>query len=77
MLAPFASNVKSGEATLSSLSILDLAIAQPLPKLQIIFLFGLARQSKNVVGFDQGGILRLKRKLYVKDVEFTTRLITA
>ena len=44
MLALFASNVKSGEATLSSLSILDLAIEQPLPKLQIIFLFGQTKQ---------------------------------
>ena len=39
MLALFASNVKSGEATLSPLSILDLAIEKLLSKLQIIFLF--------------------------------------
>lgn len=49
MLALFASNVKSGEATLSSLSILDLAIEQPLPKLQIIFLFGFG-QTKQKCG---------------------------
>ena len=39
MLALFARNVKSGEATHGPLSILDLATEQPLPKLQLIFLF--------------------------------------
>ena len=45
MLALFASNVKSGEATLSPLNILDLAIEKPLPKLQIfLFKFGQTKQ---------------------------------
>lgn len=39
MLALYVSNVNSGEATPGPLNILDLAIEQPLPKLQLIFLF--------------------------------------
>ena len=76
MLALFSRNVKSGEVTLSPLSILDLAIERPLPKIQIICLFEFGQTKQKGVGFDPGGIMRFKRKLYVKDVEFTTRLIT-
>ena len=63
MLALFASNVKSGEATLSSLSILDLAIEQPLPKLQIIFLFGFG-QTKQKCGRIRRKTVRERRGIH-------------